>query len=82
MRHGGTATRINRCPHFRYILNGTKVVGSIVGTRKDLQEALQFAAEGKVKTIIETRTLEEINDIFDDMLKGKINGRIVIDMTK
>lgn len=69
-------------PIFDTVLNGTKVVGSIVGTRKDLQEALQFAAEGKVKTIIETRTLEEINDIFDDMLKGKINGRIVIDMTK
>lgn len=59
-----------------------EVVGSIVGTRKDLQETLQFAAEGKVKTIIETRTLEEINDIYSEMLEGKINGRIVIDMKK
>jgi propanol-preferring alcohol dehydrogenase len=43
-------------PIFDTVLNGTKVIGSIVGTRKDLQETLQFAAEGKVKWIIETRT--------------------------
>jgi len=41
-------------PIFDTVLNGTKVVGSIVGTRKDLQETLQFAAEGKIKTMIET----------------------------
>lgn len=69
-------------PIFDTVLNGTKVVGSIVGTRKDLQETLQFAAEGKIKTIIETRKLEDINEIYDLMLEGKINGRIVLDMTK
>ena len=39
--------------------------GSIVGTRKDRQVALQFSAEGKVKSIIETQPLEEINAVFD-----------------
>jgi alcohol dehydrogenase, propanol-preferring len=46
-------------------LNGIKVIGSIVGTRKDLQETLQFAAEGKVKNIIELHPLEKINEVFD-----------------
>lgn len=54
------------------------VKGSIVGTRKDLQEAVQFAAEGKVRTNIETRKLDEINDVFSMMENGEINGRIVL----
>lgn len=65
-------------PIFDTVLNGIKIVGSIVGTRKDLQEALQFAAEGKVKTIIEVQPLEKINEVFDRMLKGEINGRVVL----
>ncbi|SFD99684.1 alcohol dehydrogenase, propanol-preferring [Bacillus sp. OV194] len=54
------------------------MVGSIVGTRKDLQEALQFAAEGKVKTMIEVQPLEKINEVFERMENGTINGRIVL----
>lgn len=69
-------------PIFDTVLNAVKIVGSIVGTRKDLQEALQFAAEGKVKAIIETRQLDEINEIFSEMEEGKIKGRVVLDMTK
>ncbi|KHF29430.1 Alcohol dehydrogenase [Anoxybacillus sp. BCO1] len=65
-------------PIFDTVLNGVKIIGSIVGTRKDLQEALQFAAEGKVKTIVEVQPLENINDVFDRMLKGEINGRVVL----
>jgi propanol-preferring alcohol dehydrogenase len=56
------------------------VRGSIVGTRKDLEEALQFAAEGKVKATIEEQPLGSINDIFDRLKKGKVNGRIVLDI--
>jgi len=32
----------------RLVLDGIEVVGSLVGTRQDLKEAFQFAAEGKV----------------------------------
>ncbi|WP_345240067.1 alcohol dehydrogenase AdhP [Pontibacillus salipaludis] len=65
-------------PIFDTVLNGVSIVGSIVGTRKDLQETLQLASEGKVKTIVETRHLEDINEIFRDLEAGKVNGRIVL----
>src|SRR4029077_20896799 len=52
---------------FDTVLNGITVRGSIVGTRLDLQEALHFAGEGKVKATIATETLENINDIFARM---------------
>ncbi len=66
-------------PIFDTVLNGITVRGSIVGTRLDLQEALSFAGEGKVKATIATDTLENINDIFARMHHGEIQGRIVID---
>ena len=62
------------------MLNGQTVRGSIVGTRKDLEEALQFAAEGKVKATIEEQSLGSINSIFDRLKKGTVNGRIVLDI--
>jgi propanol-preferring alcohol dehydrogenase len=64
---------------FDTVLNGITVRGSIVGTRLDLQEALSFAAQGKVKSIVETAVLEDINGIFSRMHKGDIRGRIVLD---
>lgn len=66
-------------PIFDMVLNGITVRGSIVGTRLDLQESLQFAGEGKVKATVATERLENINAIFDRMHKGDIQGRIVID---
>ncbi|MDO6672750.1 alcohol dehydrogenase AdhP [Cobetia amphilecti] len=67
-------------PIFSTVLNGITVRGSIVGTRQDLQEALDFAAEGKVAATVQTGRLEDINDIFGRMIDGKIEGRIVLDM--
>ncbi|ALM53472.1 alcohol dehydrogenase [Halomonas huangheensis] len=67
-------------PIFETVLNGITVRGSIVGTRKDLQEALEFAGEGKVKATVSTDKLDNINDVFERMIKGSIEGRVVIDM--
>ena len=64
---------------FATVLNGITVRGSIVGTRLDLQESLAFAAEGKVKATVETARLENINDVFDRMRQGDIQGRVVLD---
>ncbi|RRW47289.1 alcohol dehydrogenase AdhP [Pseudomonas luteola] len=86
-RRGGTIA-LNGLPPgefplsiFDMVLNGTTVRGSIVGTRLDLQEALEFAGEGKVKATVAAEPLENINDIFSRMHEGKIEGRIVIDMS-
>jgi propanol-preferring alcohol dehydrogenase len=84
VRRGGTLVVVGLptgelpIPIFDTVLNGVTVKGSIVGTRKDMQEALDFAARGKVKAIIETQPLEKINEVFERMEKGNINGRIVL----
>jgi len=65
---------------FGMVLNGITVRGSIVGTRLDLQESIDFAADGKVKATIEMARLADINDVFDRMHKGQIDGRVVLDI--
>jgi len=54
--------------------------GSNVGTRQDLAEAIAFAANGLVAAKIERQPLGRINRIFDQMRKGKIVGRIVLEI--
>jgi len=65
-------------PIFDVVLNAKTVRGSIVGTRKDLQEALEFAGEGKVSVTCREGKLDDINAIFERMKLGDIEGRIVM----
>ena len=65
-------------PIFDVVLKRITLRGSIVGTRKDLAEAIEFASEGKVKAHIHQRPLEDINSIFTDLKAGKVDGRIVV----
>jgi len=68
-------------PVFDTVLKRITVRGSIVGTRQDLEEALQFAGEGKIKTHFTWDRLENINAIFAEMEKGAIDGRVVLDLS-
>jgi propanol-preferring alcohol dehydrogenase len=64
------------------VTNGISVIGSIVGTRKDLEETLDLAARGLVISTYERAAMQDINDVFRQMRCGKINGRIVLDIAK
>lgn len=68
-------------PIFKTVLDGIEIIGSLVGTRQDLAEAFQLAADGGIDPIVHTRKLSEINDIVDEMKAGKIVGRMVVDFT-
>jgi propanol-preferring alcohol dehydrogenase len=66
-------------PIFDVVLKRITVRGSIVGTRRDLDEAIAFAAEGKVHAEIAKAPLGDINEVFDRMKSGNIDGRVVLD---
>ncbi|AXT25550.1 alcohol dehydrogenase AdhP [Ruegeria sp. AD91A] len=63
---------------FDTVLSRKTIRGSIVGTRQDLAECLQFAGEGKISVEYTTEPLENINSIFDRMRSNSIDGRIVM----
>lgn len=68
---------------FWSVLLERELAGSIVGTRQDLAEALEYAAEGKVKSeVTKVVKLEEVADIFEKLQKGEFLGRAVIDFRK
>jgi propanol-preferring alcohol dehydrogenase len=67
-------------PIFDTVLNGTSVIGSIVGTRQDLAEVFQLHAAGRTQVIYETRPLESVNESIDEVLRGQVTARIVFDL--
>ena len=66
-------------PIFDIVLKGLTIRGSIVGTRQDMVEALEFYAAGKIHPTFSKRPLGDINAVFDEMIHGKIDGRVVIE---
>ncbi len=86
LRRGGTCVLVGLppgdfpAPIFDVVLKRLTVRGSIVGTRKDLQEALQFAAEGKVRSAVEAEPLEAVNEVFDRLRRGEVRGRVVLQL--
>jgi propanol-preferring alcohol dehydrogenase len=67
-------------PIFETVLNGITVVGSIVGTRRDLAEVFELHALGRTRVVRETRPLSSINDSIADVLRGRTSARIVFDL--
>jgi len=86
LRRGGTVSLVGLPPDqfpldiFTTVLFGLTVRGSIVGTRKDMSEALDFFARGLINPTYTVRPMDDINEIFAEMEDGKIDGRIVMDM--
>ncbi|AFQ99761.1 TPA: alcohol dehydrogenase AdhP [Streptococcus suis] len=61
------------------VLDGIKVVGSLVGTRKDLEEVFHFGAMGLVVPVVQKRPVEDAEAVFNEMVAGTIQGRMVLD---
>lgn len=77
LRRGGTlvfvalpADNLVSLAIFETVLNGITVLGSIVGTRKDLAEVYAIHAQGRTRVIKETRRLEEVNDCFEEVRRA------------
>jgi len=68
-------------PIFEVVLKRLTIRGSIVGTRKDLIETLDFASRGLIKCSVELDKLENINTVFENLRAGRIQGRVVLDIS-
>jgi len=55
-----------------------RIMSAATGTREDMREVLDLAAAGRVKCKVETRTLEEVNEVFEEMRAARITGRVVL----
>ncbi len=55
-----------------------RVQASSVGTRENLRDVLAMAAAGKVKCGVAKRPLSEANEVLDELRRGQVAGRIVL----
>jgi len=64
-------------PIFDTVISGKSIIGSIVGTRKDLADVFALHAAGRAKVIAEERRLEDVNACMDDVLASRVPARLV-----
>jgi propanol-preferring alcohol dehydrogenase len=86
LRRGGTLVVVGvpaeplSIPVIAMVGAETRILSSSVGTREDLRETLELAAARKIRCRVETRRLDQINQVFDAMRRGTILGRAVLAM--
>lgn len=66
-------------PLFDVVANCITLRGSFVGNRRDMAEALAFAADGRVKADIELQPLSAINSVLTRLGAGDVPSRVVLD---
>lgn len=58
-----------------------KIIGSTVGNREDAREIVEMAARGLVIPNVKVERMENLTSVFLLMLEGKLQGRVVLDLT-
>ncbi len=87
LRRGGTCV-MNGLPDgefpvavMGFVQKGLTVRGALVGSRQDLNEALEFVAQGKVRATIEVEPFERVNEVLDRLRRGEVKGRAVLNLS-
>lgn len=87
LRPGGTVvvvglpkdpTVLAGAPPILMALKKLNIVGSVVGTLKDVEEALDFTARGLVHPILSKGKLEDLDEFMKKMQAGQLAGRAVL----
>lgn len=62
------------------IVKALNVRGVAVGDRREAIETLEFAERGLVKTHFRTEKMDKLTEVFEQMDRGELQGRVVIDL--
>ncbi len=88
LRRGGTLVLVGlppgdfSLPILGSVAKGIRILTSAVGTRQDLRELLSLAEAGKIRSVVETCRLEELNDVFERLQRSQVRGRIVLEFAE
>lgn len=66
-------------PVFETVLKGIQIIGSLVGTRNDLEECFELQRLGRTRVIAQSRQLDEVNTCFEEVLAGAVPARVVFE---
>lgn len=64
------------------VVKGFKLLGTSTSTRVEAKEALHLAATHNIRPVVETRGMDEIERTMQELKRGAIKGRVVIDLNQ
>ena len=62
------------------VVKGLKITGNLVGSLKECLEAVDLVRRGIVKPKISVRPFRDLPIVYEEMEKGEISGRIVLEV--
>lgn len=62
------------------IFNRRRIAGSIIGGIRETQEMLNFCAEHRIESDVETISIEQVNEAYERILRADVRFRFVIDI--
>ena len=86
LRVGGTLSCVGippgrpflETPISTIVIKGLKITGNLTGSLKDCMEAVDLVRRGIVKPEIKVREFKELPQVYEEMQRGDISGRIVL----
>jgi len=61
------------------LMTGQKrIMGSLIGTRDDMDAMLRFAADNDIRSVVERHPLSKVNDVLTKLRDGKVRLRAVL----
>ncbi|PYH91415.1 GroES-like protein [Aspergillus ellipticus CBS 707.79] len=64
------------------VIKGLRVAGNLIGSLKECMEAVELVRRGVVKPEIKVRAFKELPQVYEEMEKGDIAGRIVLQVSE
>ena len=86
LRRGGTVAVVGmanepfKVSAVSLVSGETRIIASAVGTREDLRELFALVEKHPIRCRIETRPLDQVTQVFDELKRGEVLGRIVLTM--
>ncbi|KAI2634452.1 GroES-like protein [Xylaria nigripes] len=90
LRVGGTMSCVGipyqkeflETPISAIVIKGLHITGSLVGSMKECLEAVDLVRQGVVKPNVSVRPFEDLPDVYQEMEKGDVVGRIVLKIAR
>lgn len=65
-----------------FVFTNLHIIGTLVGTMQDTAACLDYAKRGLLRPIQEVRGLSQMAESVQQLRRGEIAGRVVIDFNK
>ena len=90
LRVGGTLSCVGippgrpnlETPICTIVIKGLKITGNLVGSLKECMEAVDMVRRGIVKPVVRVRPFKDLPEVYEEMRKGDISGRIVLQIAE